>query len=81
MTSGTFPRSFVVIQVLQKGKLTILSPNDHSDQLWLYHGNLFISTFPPHSITPTFFILSSILRNLSDMAAATAAPDAASITS
>lgn len=50
-------------------------------QLWRYQGKLSISTFPPHTTMPMFFILGSICLSFSDMAAATVAPAAASITS
>jgi hypothetical protein len=51
------------------------------DQPCVYHGKLYISTFPPHKMMPMFFILGSICLSLSDMAAATVAPAAASTTS
>ena len=51
------------------------------DMNWInYHGNEFISTLPPHRITPTFFILGSSFFICSDITAATPAPELASIT-
>ena len=46
----------------------------------LYHGRWSISTLPPHNMTPTLCIVESNVLILSDIAAATAAPEAASIT-
>jgi hypothetical protein len=43
--------------------------------------NCLYQHFPPHKMMPMFFILGSICLSLSDMAAATVAPAAASTTS
>jgi hypothetical protein len=60
----TAPFPFYIFTVELKWRSLITA---FLDQPCVYHGKLFISTFPPHKMMPMFFILGSICLSLSDM--------------